>query len=154
MGSLGVDIDQAHFNRCQRLIESAVSTVASIAKPAGLATPEHILFRLPDVGATGGKAQGGETHRLQGLSAGQHNQVGPGDPIAITALQRPEQATRLVQVGVVRPAIEGRKTLIAMAGATATIGDPIGTGAVPGQADEQRSVMTPIRRPPLLGIGH
>ena len=41
-----------------------------------------------------------------------------------------------------------------MAGATATINEAIGAGAVPGHADEERAVMPPVRRPPGLGIGH
>ena len=43
--------------------------MALIAEPGGFFAPEHILFRLPDVCATGGKAQWAEAHRLQGHGA-------------------------------------------------------------------------------------
>ena len=41
-----------------------------------------------------------------------------------------------------------------MAGASPAIRDPVSAGAVPGQADKQPSVMSPVGRPPFLGIGH
>ena len=41
-----------------------------------------------------------------------------------------------------------------MAGTTAAIRHSVGTGAVPGQAYEQGSVMAPVGRPPVLGVGH
>jgi hypothetical protein len=43
--------------------------------------------------------------------AGEDHQVGPGDLVAVFLLDRPQQAARLVEVAVVRPAVERRKAL-------------------------------------------
>ena len=154
MGPFGVDVDQPHLDSRQGLVQGSIGGVAFIAEPGGFLAPEHILFGLPDVGATSGKAQGAEAHRLQRFGAGKNDQIGPGDGRAVTALEGPQQPPGLVEVGVVGPAVEGRKALVAMAGTTAAIPYPVGAGAVPGQANEQGSVMAPVRRPPVLGIGH
>ena len=69
-------------------------------------------------------------------------------------LDRPEQAARLVQVDVVGPAVDRRKTLVAGAAAAASVTGAVGAGAVPGHADEQTAVMAPVGRPPVLRVGH
>ena len=66
----------------------------------------------------------------------------------------PQQAAGFVEVAVVGPAIEGRKALATGAGTTTTVTDAIGAGGVPGHADEQRSVVPVISRPPLLAVAH
>ena len=85
---------------------------------------------------------------------GEDHQVGPGNPLAVFLLDRPQQAARLVEVHIVRPAIQRRKTLPAGRRAAAAVGDAIGAGAVPCHADEQRPVMAEIGRPPVLRVGH
>ncbi len=154
VGPLGVHVDEAHLHRRQGLLEAAVVGVALIAQPAGLPAPEHVLLRLPDVGATAGEAEGGEAHRFERHIAGQDDQIGPGDGVAVAALDRPEQPAGLVEVGVVRPAVERRETLVAVGGAAATVGTAVGAGAVPGHADEQGAVVAPVGGPPGLRVGH
>ena len=56
----------------------------------------------------------------------------------------------LVEVHVVGPAVERRESLRARAAAAATVVDPVGARAVPGHADEERSVVTEVGRPPVL----
>ncbi|MCY1431395.1 hypothetical protein D9M71_473620 [compost metagenome] len=44
--------------------------------------------------------------------------------------------------------------MLAGTGATTAITDAIGAGAVPGHADEQRTIVAEVGRPPVLGVGH
>ncbi len=81
-------------------------------------------------------------------------QVGPGDLPAIFLLDRPQEPARLVEIHVVRPAVEGRETLLAGPGAAAAVGDAVGAGAVPGHADEERSIVAEIGGPPCLRVRH
>jgi hypothetical protein len=69
-------------------------------------------------------------------------------------LHGPQQSPGLVEVGVVGPAVERLEALLAAPGAAASVADAVGAGAVPGHADEQRSVVAPVRRPPVLRIVH
>ena len=154
VGTLRVDINQPHLNRRQGLIKRILTAVALISEPLGFLAPEHILFGLPDVGAAAGKSEGAKPHGFQRHIAAEDDQVSPRNGIAILLLQWPEQAPCLVEVGVVWPAVERRKALIAMTGATTTVGAAIGASAMPGQTNEQTAVVTPVRWPPVLGVGH
>ena len=154
IGALRVDVDQPHLDRPEGLGQHPVAGVTVIAQPFGLGTPVDVLLGFPDIGAPAGEAEGLEAHGLHGDVAGQDHQVGPGQAVAVLLLDRPEQAARLVEVAVVRPGVDGRKTLVTGSAAAAAIRDPVGAGAVPGHADEQRAVVTPVRRPPVLGVGH
>ena len=129
--------------------------VAHVAtQPLGLAAPVHVLVRLPDVLAPATETKGLEAHGFQRDVAGEDHQVRPGNLAAVFLLDRPEQAARLVEADVVRPAVERREALLAPAAATAAVTGAIRAGAVPGHADEQRTVVTEVRRPPGLRIGH
>ena len=86
--------------------------------------------------------------------AGQDQQVGPGDLLAVLLLDRPEQPARLVEVRVVRPAIQRSEALLAFAAAAAPVGDAVGAGGVPRHADEEPPVVAVIRRPPVLRLRH
>jgi len=108
---------------------------------------------VPDILAAKGKAKGLQTHGLVGDIAGEDDQVGPADLVAVAFLDRPQQPARLVEVGVVRPGIQRCKALVAGAGATAAVGETIGAGGMPGHADHQSAVVAPVRRPPLLAVG-
>ena len=101
-----------------------------------LGPPVDVLIRLPDVLATAAEAEGLEAHRFERDVAGEDQQVGPRDLTAVLLLDRPEQATRLVQVDVVRPAVERREALLAAPAAAAAVADAVGAGAVPRHADE------------------
>ena len=154
VGTFGVDIDQAHLHGSQRILQIAFAAVAFVAQPGVFVAPVDIFLGLPDVGASPAKTEGLETHRLQRHVARQNHQVSPGEFVAIFLFDGPEQAARLVEVDVVGPAVERRKTLVAGAAAAASIRGAIGAGAVPCHADHQSAVVTPVSGPPLLRVGH
>ena len=151
--TFGVDVDQAHLHRAERLGQLALATIALVAEPGAFGTPEE-FFGLPHVGSSAGETESLEAHRFKRNIAREDQQIGPGNPVAVFLLDRPEQAARLVQIGVVRPAVERGKALLPLAGAAATVGDAIGAGTVPGHADEEPAIVAEIGRPPLLRIGH
>src|SRR4030095_6236611 len=134
--------------------ETPLPGVAFVGEPLGLLAPVHLLVRLPDVGTAAAEAERLEAHRLQRDVAREDHQVGPGDLLAVLLLDRPEQAARLVQAHVVRPAVERREALLAPAAAPAPGAGAVRAGAVPGHADEQRPVVAEVGRPPVLRVGH
>ncbi len=150
-----VHVNQTHLYRGQRVFQVALTGIALVAiQPTLLGTPVDVVIRLPGIFPAAGKTKGLEAHGFQRHVAGQNHQVGPGNLAAVLLLDRPQQPTGLVQVHVVRPAIQRRKTLLTTAAAAATITDAIGTGTVPGHANKKATIMTEIRRPPVLGVGH
>src|SRR5215469_10769259 len=104
--ALRVDVDEAHLDRTEGLLELPVAVVALVTEPDGLGTPVDVLVRLPDVGTAAAEAEGLEAHRLQGDVAGEDHQVGPGDLLAVLLLDRPKEPAGLVEADVVRPAVE------------------------------------------------
>ena len=148
-----IDVDEAHLHGAERLGKLALAAVAFVAQPRALGTPVK-LFRFPDVGAAAGEAERLEAHRFERDVACENHQVGPRDLAAVLLLDRPQQPARLVEVGVVRPAIQRRKALLTRAGAAAAIGDAVRARAVPRHADHQTAVVTEIGRPPLLRVRH
>ena len=154
-----VHVDQAHLHRGQRIRELTVAGVTAVGlvtggEPGFLHAPVDVLFRFPDVRTPSSETESLEPHRFQRDVAGEDHQVGPRDLAAVLLLDRPQQAARLVEVAVIRPAVEGSKTLVACPGAASTVRDAIRAGAVPRQADHQAAVVTPVSRPPLLRIRH
>ena len=153
VGALGVDVDQAHLDRAERVGQLPVTAVPLVAEPGVLGAPVDLL-RLPDVLAPEAEAEGLEAHVLERHVAGEDEQVGPGDLLAVLLLDRPEQPAGLVEVGVVRPAVERGEALLALAAATAAVLDPVGARGVPAHPDEQRAVVPEVGRPPVLGGVH
>ena len=154
VGAFRVDVDQPHLHRGQRVFQIALARVALVVQPGLFRAPVDVLLRLPDIPASAGEAEGLEAHRLEGDITGEDHQVGPRDAAAVLLLDRPQQPARLVEIGVVRPAVDRREALVTGAGAAPAVGDAVGAGAVPGHADEQRAVVAEIGRPPFLRIGH
>ncbi|EEF93589.1 hypothetical protein CATMIT_01779, partial [Catenibacterium mitsuokai DSM 15897] len=154
VGALRIDVDQAHLHRAERIFQHAIAAVALVAEPFGFHAPVHAFFGFPHVGAAAGEAEGLEAHRLQRDVAGEDQQVGPGNLVAVFLFDRPQQAPGLVEVAVVGPAVERSEALLPGAGAAAAVEDAVGAGAMPGHADEQRAVVAEVGRPPLLRIGH
>ena len=152
--AFGVDIDQAHLHGAERVFKLAVAAVALIAQPFVLGAPVNVQFRFPHILAPAAKAKGLAAHGFIGAVASQDQQIGPGYLPAVFLLDRPQQQPRLVQVAVIGPTVERRETLRARARAAASVGDPIGAGAVPGHADKKRAVMPIIGRPPGFRVGH
>ena len=150
-----IDVDQAHLDGSERIREIALSGIARVVtQPGLLGAPVDVQFRFPDVLAPAAEAEGLEAHRFQGDVARENDEVGPGDLPAVLLLDRPEQAARLVEVDVVRPAVERSKSLVAVAGAATAVTGAVRAGAVPRHANEQAPVVTEIRRPPVLRVGH
>ena len=108
-----IDVNETHLHGAERLRELALAAIAFVAEPGAFGTPIE-LFRLPDVGAAAGETEGLEAHRLERDVAGEDHQVGPGDFPAVFLLDRPQQPARLVEIGVVGPAIQGREALLAL----------------------------------------
>ncbi len=154
--AFGIDVDQAHLHRGQRVLEglAAFTLVAGGGQPLLFGTPVGVLLRMPDVLAAESEAEGLQAHVLVGDGAGEDDQVGPADPVAVFLLDRPQQATCLVEVDVVGPGVDRCEALVARAGAAAAIGDAVGAGGVPGHAHHQSAVMPPVRRPPVLAVRH
>ncbi len=152
--ALRVHVDQAHLDVGQRALEIALTRVALVGQPLALGAPVDVLLGVPDVLAAAGVAERLEAHRLHGAVAGQHKQIGPGDLLAVFLLDRPQQASGLVEVAVVGPAVDGREALVARRGATAAVTGAIGTGRVPGHPDHQAAVVAIVGRPPVLRIRH
>ena len=147
--TFGVHIDQAHLHRRQRLLQLPVAAVALIGEELPLRTPVDEI-RLPVVRAPAGETEGLEAHRLQGDIAGQHHQVAPGELGTVLLLHRPQQPPRLVEIGVVGPAIQRIEALLPAIAAAAPVQHPVGAGAVPRHPDEERTVVAVVGRPPLL----
>src|SRR5690606_33793868 len=123
-------------------------------EPFAFLTPVDVGQRHPGVDTATGKAEGLEAHGFERDVAGQDEQVSPGNTVAVLLLERPEQATGLVEVDVVRPGIERGETLLACATAATSVLNAIGTGSVPGHADHRRTIVAPVCRPPVLAVGH
>ena len=77
-----------------------------------------------------------------------------GNLPAVFLLDRPQQPSRFVEVCIIRPAVQGRKALLAPAGATAAIGDAVRVRAVPREANEESALVPEVRGPPVLRVGH
>ena len=152
--ALGIDINQPHLHRGERIFQLAVAGVALVGQPLFLGTPIHIFLRLPDVFTSAGEAERFEAHRLEPDIAGQNHQVSPGKFPPVFLLDRPKQTTGFVEVDVVRPAVERRETLAAIAGTATAVARAVSSRAVPSHADEKRPVVSEVSRPPVLRIRH
>ena len=150
IGALRVHVDQAHLNRTQGGFKLAVAAVALVGQPLGFSAPVDVFFGFPNVCAPTGKTKGLEAHGFQSHVTREDHQVGPGEFATVLLLDRPDQAARLVQVHVVRPTIERRKALVAVACAAAPVTHAVGARAVPGHANEQRPIVAKVSRPPVL----
>ena len=157
--TLGVHIDQTHLHRCKRTLEYAITAIAAVGFVAGgqpffLHTPEHIFLRSPNISAAAAKAKGLKAHGFHSHITCQDKQVGPGNSVAILFLDRPQEAAGLVQVAVVRPAVQRCKAMVTGVGAATAIGSAVSTRRMPRHTDHQAAVMAPVCRPPVLRIGH
>src|ERR1700722_2580798 len=153
-GPFGIDVDQTHRGRAVRLREVALAGVALVgAQPFTLFAEEDFLW-LPDVFATETEPKGLEPHRFQGYVAGEYQQVCPRELAAVLLLDRPQQPARLVQAGVVRPAVQRGESLHALTAATAAVIDPVGACGVPTHPDEKTAVVAVVGGPPVLRSGH
>ena len=151
--AFGIDVDQTHLHGAQRIGQLALAAIAFVAKPRAFGTPIE-LFWLPGIGTAAGEAEGLEAHRLERDVADENIEIGPGDLGAVFLFDWPEEASRLVEIGIVGPAVQGREALLSAARSAAAIGDTVGAGAMPGQPNEQTAVVAEVGWPPVLRVGH
>ena len=156
--ALGVDVDQAHVNRCQRVLHGFRHFEVAVAvlgwrQPLVLGAPVNVLFRPPDVFTAEAEAEGLQAHGLVSHVTGEDHQIGPGQGVAVLLFHRPEQAAGLVEAGVVRPRVQRGKADVARPGAAASVAHAVGARRVPRQTDHQAAVVAPVRRPPRLAVG-
>src|ERR1043165_1791868 len=144
--SFRIDVDEAHLYCAERFLKLAFAAVAFVAEPCPFRSPVELLW-FPGVGATAGKTESLEAHRLERDVADQHKQISPGNSATVFLFDGPQEPARLVEVRVVGPTVEWRKTLLPAASSAAAIRDTVSAGAVPGEADEQATVMTKVGRP-------
>src|ERR1019366_2064966 len=132
-----IHIDQTHLHGSERILKITVAAVALVRQPLAFRAPVDVLFGLPDVLAPPAKTERLEAHRLEGDVAGENDEVGPGNFPPILLLDRPQQPARLVEVHVVRPAIERREALLTGSGPAAAVADAVRTRAVPRHTNEK-----------------
>ena len=143
----GIDVDQAHLDGRERLLEDAV-LVAIAREKLGRAPIDEIW--LPIVAAPASEAECLEAHGFQSHVAGQNHEVAPGELLTVFFLHRPQEPARLVEIRVVGPAVERFEALLRAARAAAPVKDAIGARAVPSHADEEWPVISEIGGPPIL----
>src|SRR4029078_1461973 len=114
-----------------------IAAVALVTEPGRFRAPVDLL-RFPAILAAAGEAERLESHRLERDVAGEDHQIRPRQLASVLLLDRPEQAARLVNIGIVGPAAQRREPQHAGSGAAAAVMNAVGAGAVPGHADEQR----------------
>ena len=83
-----------------------------LADPFLLGAPIDVALGLEDVRAAAAEAEDRAAHRFDRDVAGEDQQVGPADVLAVFLLDRPQQAPRLVEIGVVRPGVERGEALL------------------------------------------
>ncbi len=149
-----IHIDETHLHRGKGILEVTLARIALVVEPGVLLAPVGVFFWLPHIGAPAAEAECRKAHRLESDVAGEHQQVGPRDLVAVFLLDRPQQAARLVEVGIVGPRVEGRETLLAGAGAAATVTDAVGARGMPGHAYEESAIVAEVSRPPVLALRH
>ena len=152
--AFGIHVDEAHLDGGQGGGELAVPRVALVREPLTLRPPVDVGLGLPDILTSAGEAESSQAGILQRAVAREDHQVGPRDALAILLLEGPQQAARLVEVAVVWPAVQRREAQRAVRGSATTIPDAVRARAVPRHADEERTVVLPVSRPPRLGGGH
>ena len=155
---LRVHVDQAHVIGAERPLDLPLAGVALIARPAAAEpaafwAPEDLVGLLA-VLPPKAEAERLEAHRFIRTVAGEDDQVGPGDLVAVLLLHRPEQPARLVEARVVGPTVEGSKALHAAAAAAPAVGDAVRARGMPRHPDKERPVVAVVGRPPLLRGRH
>ncbi len=149
-----IDVDQTHLHGGEGTLKITVAGVALVRQPLAFGAPVDALVGLPDILAPAAETERLEAHQFEGDVAREDHQVGPGDFPAVFLLDRPQQAARLVEVRVVRPAVERSEALHAAIGSAAAVADAVRAGAVPRHSNEQRPVMAIVGRPPILRVRH
>ena len=56
VGTFRIDVDQTHLNRCQRILQFALASVAFVRQPFVFRSPINILLRFPDILSSAGES--------------------------------------------------------------------------------------------------
>ena len=75
--TFGIDVNQAHLDGCERVLEIPITRVTLVIEPFFFCAPIDVLFGFPDICAASGESEGFESHRLKGDIARENHQVGP-----------------------------------------------------------------------------
>src|SRR5271168_1972159 len=148
--TFGIHVDQTHLRCPERLLQFAVAAVALIAGEKFLLGSPINQVGLPVVRASAAKAESLKAHLFQRDIPGEYHQVAPGDLLTVFLLDRPQEPPRLVEVGVVGPAVERLESLLRAARTATTVPRAVRACAVPGHADKERAVVAVVGRPPIL----
>ena len=118
--ALWVDVNQAHHDSGEWVFHFAVARgvvtcafATAWCQPLFLRTPVGVFFWVPDVFTTTGKTEGFKAHGFVRHVTGENHQVSPGQLVAVFLFDRPQQTTRLIQVAVIRPAVQRCEALVA-----------------------------------------
>ena len=153
--TLWVNVDEPHLNCSKRVLKILASVAVSVvSKPLIFATPIDVIFRVPDVRSATTETEDRAAHGFDSDLAGKDEQVSPTDGITILLLDWPQQASSLVEVSVVRPAVERCKSLCTSSATASTVAGSVGSGSVPGHSNEEWTVVTIVSRPPILTVRH
>ena len=126
--------------------------VTLVGEHLGFGTPVHPLG-LPVVSAATGKAECLETHVFHGDITCQHHEICPGNLVAVFLLDGPKQASRLVEVAIIRPAVQRLEALLTTVCTAATVRSAIRASTVPSHANKEGAIVAVIRGPPWLRSG-
>src|SRR5262249_59774259 len=134
--SLRIHVDQAHMIGAERPPHLPAVGVAFVSEPCVLRSPKD-LVGLPVVLTPKAEAEGFEAHGLISTVAGENDQVGPGDLVAVLLFHWPEQPPRLVEAHVIGPTVEWSKALHAAAGTAPAVGDAVRACRMPCHPDAE-----------------
>src|SRR5262249_50824076 len=147
-----IHVDQTHLHGAERTLKNPLAAVTLVRQPLAFGAPVDVLIRLPDIRSPTAETERLEAHRLESDVARENKKIGPGDLAAVFLLDRPQQPARLVQVRVVRPAVERCEALLTRSGSTAAVADAIRAGGVPRHPDKERPIVAKVRGPPILRV--
>ena len=148
IGPFRIYINESHLICGQRILQ--IPIFVSLIRQPFLFRPPINEVGFPLILTAARVTKSFKTHRFQSHIAGQNHQVGPRDAFPILLLDRPKQTPGFIKIRIVGPAVEGFKPLLAAAGTTATVCNPVGSRTVPGHANEKWCVGAVIGRPPVL----
>ena len=154
VGAFGIDVDQAHLGRTERLFEFSITGVTLVVHPLGFRAPVNVRIGFPCIHATAGESEGLEARRFERTVAGEDHEVRPRESPAVFLLDRQEQPTGLVEVRVIGPTAHRCEAKDTRCCAAATVGDAVCSRAVPRHADEQPRVGAVVGGPPVLRRRH
>ena len=149
-----IDVDQAHLHGAERIGELALAAVALVAEPLALRAPvdaprgSQTSSRPPPKPKVLKPIDSSATLPARIIRSA-HDSLRPY--FCLIGHSRRRALSRLPLSGQL---LSGAKRCSPLPRAAAAVDDAVGAGAVPGHADEERTVVAVVGRPPVLRIGH